>query len=277
MTKSDKNNFHYRSFTSFIVLITFLFIAISGIFLYFAPPGRVAHWSLWTFLGLTKTQWQAIHTICAFGFIISSAFHLYFNWSILMGYLKKKMERRINRSKELIGALLLTGLIVVLTLVEIPPFSTIMDWGEALSDSWSNENTEPPIPHAELMTLPQLAESLNIPLEQIMTRLKKAGMEPVAEDEIIQDIAARYDLTPNEVYSKIKPEQQTDLTTLSGAGWGRKTVTQVCDELDIPMESGLANLMQNSIEANADDTIRDLALDNNLVPVDVVELIKKSK
>ena len=121
MAQDKAKKFHGKSFTSFISVLSFLIMSISGIFLYFAPPGRVALWSKWTFLFLTKEQWQAVHTILSLAFIIAAIFHIYFNWSILIGYIKKKLQQGINKKRELLWSTIFTLIITGLTIANIPP------------------------------------------------------------------------------------------------------------------------------------------------------------
>jgi len=35
----------------------------------------------------------------------------------------------------------------------VPPFGTVMEVGEEIKNSWSTTTNEPPVPHAELMTV----------------------------------------------------------------------------------------------------------------------------
>ena len=67
----DKKPFKLRAFISVYMTITSILIAISGIILYIAPPGRIAHWSYWSMLGLTKDEWQGIHIIFTFILVVA--------------------------------------------------------------------------------------------------------------------------------------------------------------------------------------------------------------
>jgi len=277
MSQANNNKFHKKSFTSFITLFSFLIMTISGIFLYFAPPGRIANWSRWTFLFLTKAQWQAIHTILSLVFIIASGFHIYFNWSVLIGYIKRKMQQGINKKRELLWSSVLTVLLSVFTIAGVPPFSTIMDWGEELSNAWSNEQTEPPIPHAEAMTLEELAKLTQQPLDGILRNLNSKGIMVDSTTMVVKELAQKYHLTPNQLYEKMQIKIKNSTSTISGRGFGRKTVTEICQQHNIPVRLGLERLKENNIEAGADNFIRDLAQQNNKLPVELIEIITGTK
>lgn len=275
MTKNKNHKFHGRSFTSFIIVLSFLIMSISGIFLYFAPPGRVALWSKWTFLFLTKEQWQAIHTILSLAFIIAAVFHIYFNWSILIGYIKKKLQQGLNKKRELLWSSILTIVLMVFTIAGVPPFSTIMDWSEDLSNSWSNNQTEPPIPHAESLTLIELAKTTQQPLDEMLQNLRNKGIEPDSNTIIIEYLAKKYHLTPQQLYEKMKIQQKESYSAQGiGAGYGRKTVEQICNQFEIPLQMGIERLNEKGIEAKNDELIKDIALEHDMLPIDVVSIIK---
>ena len=101
---SATRKFHWKVFVSFYVVFSFLALAVSGIVLYVAPPGRIANWSIWTLGALSKAQWQAVHTIVALLFIVAAGFHLYFNWKVLMAYLRSKLAEGLRMKWELAGA-----------------------------------------------------------------------------------------------------------------------------------------------------------------------------
>ena len=71
-----RKGFNFRSFTSFILVWTFLTLLVSGAVLYIAPPGRIANWTRWQLMILTKEKWQAVHIFFSrhtTSFIISTA------------------------------------------------------------------------------------------------------------------------------------------------------------------------------------------------------------
>lgn len=274
MAKKE-NKFKWKGFISFFALFVIIILFLTGIVLYFKPPGRIANWSHWTFLGLAKEQWQAIHTIFALTFVIITSFHLYFNWKVLMSYFKKRLLEGIHLKRELLWSSLLTILILVFTLVEVPPFSTIMIWGEDLSNSWASEGkNEPPIPHAEDLTLQRLAETTNQSLETILNKLKSQRIEPENEQEIVGDLAKRYNLTPKQLFDKIQIKAESRGFQRGGRGFGRKTVAQLCEEAKIPLETGLERLSQKNIKAKPTDTLRDLTSKEYQMPIEIANIIQ---
>lgn len=129
--------FQWRAFVTLFVTLSFVLLTASGIVLYVAPPGRVAHWSLWTLARLDKEAWQAVHTVFAFLFVLAGAFHLYFNWRIFWSYLRSKLTAGVRMKRELAPATSLVLTIGVLTVADLPPFATVIDLGARAKEAWS--------------------------------------------------------------------------------------------------------------------------------------------
>lgn len=265
-----KKNFNWRGFTSLYITLSFIIMAISGIILYFAPPGRIANWSYWRFLGLLKSQWQAIHTIFTFLFIIATGFHLFFNWKPFIAYLKTKFESNVKLRKELLVSALFVVIIFVMTIYDFVPFKNVMDLGENLKDSWSTEKMEPPIPHAEDQTITEFANTINMPVEELKNSLTAKGLNIPDENTTIKEIAKLNNISPSEIYNNVKRgNQQVNQPVGEGRGYGRKTLSEICAQNNISIEAAIANLKAHGIEAEENEKLKDIATRYNLLPIDV--------
>ncbi len=272
MESKTKKKFQWRSFTTFYIVISFLIISISGIILYITPPGRVANWSDWKFIGLTKYQWQSVHTIFTFLFVVGASFHIYFNWKVLITYLRTKLHEGMKRKRELMLSSTLAGIILVFTIVDVPPFKTVMDFGEDIANSWVSPKEEPPIPHAELLTLADLTAKLQMELPAVINRLRERNIIPDSQTIQVRDLADKYDMTSKELYEIINPVKQKSIIG-EGGGYGRKTVEQICQQYDIPVEYGVKRLKDNSINAEADHKLKELSEFYQKTPIALVKII----
>lgn len=220
-TKKQKK-FNWRAFVSLYVTFSFIIMVISGIVLYLSPAGRIAKWTHVYILGLEKESWQAIHIIFTFLFVIAGGFHIWYNWKPFTSYLRTKIQQNISLRKELFTSSLVVLFLLVATLANIPPFSTVIEFGETLTDSWATEQTEPPVPHAESMTFVELAAAIDKPVEGLMENLHNSGIS-ANKNEIVKDVATRNDLTPLEVFEKMKTVKTVSPSSpYAGRGLGRK-------------------------------------------------------
>jgi hypothetical protein len=271
---SVSTKFHFKVFVSFYVVFSFLALAVSGIVLYVSPPGRIANWSVWRLLLLSKAQWQAVHTIVALAFLVAAGFHVYFNWQVLVAYVKSKLRAGIRMKRELAAASLAGAAILAVSITGVPPFGTVMDVGEDIKNSWSTMSSEPPIPHAELMTVARLSETVRIPAEKAVANLEKQGITVAQPTMTVQQIADEHKLTPQQVYEKIQSEDAKPKASLAeGGGWGRMNVQQVCERFSMPVDAGVARLQAAGIEATASTAIRELATSRGKTPLDIARII----
>jgi hypothetical protein len=268
------SKFHWKVFVSFYVVFSFLALAVSGIVLYVAPPGRIANWSVWRLLLLSKAQWQAVHTIVALLFLVAAGFHIYFNWKVLVAYVKSKLQTGMRMKRELAAASLAGAVILAVSITGVPPFGTVMEVGEDIKNSWSTTSSEPPIPHAELMTVAKLSETVKIPADKAVANLEKQGVKVAGPTMTVQQIADENQLTPQQVYQKIQSEDAKPKVSLAeGGGWGRMNVQQVCERFNVPLDAGVARLQAAGIDATAGTAIRELATSRGKTPIDIATII----
>ena len=143
-----RHTWKWRSLVSFSLLFASLAMLVSGIVLFIAPIGRVAHSADWRLLGLDKGQWEAVHTIFGYVGAILGLVHLTLNWKPLLGYLRDRTRRVYRLRAELAVALLLTIAVGVGSALSLPPFGTVMDWGESLKNTWES-GAVAPVTHEE--------------------------------------------------------------------------------------------------------------------------------
>ncbi|NOX17344.1 MAG: DUF4405 domain-containing protein [Chlorobi bacterium] len=271
---------NWRAFTSVYMGFSAVIVAVSGIILYLAPPGRVAHWSYWSLLWLTKTEWQAIHTIFTFLLIFAGGLHLYYNWKALMNYLRRKTRESFQLRTEMLIALVLTVFIFAGTYSEIPPFSSVMDFGEALTDSWSSKETEPPIPHAEQLTLGEFARLIKVPEENFARLLEKNGYAVKDASLTLEELATQYDVTPSKFYELVNNRKTVSTEASSGAqsyvqgsGFGRKNLSEVFRENNISWEEGINILSKANIKVISDDKLKNIAEENDVDPNEIINAL----
>ncbi len=262
----------WRAFITMYIAYSFVIMLISGVVLYIAPAGRVAKWTHIYIIGLEKEQWQALHTIFSFLFIIAGGIHLYFNWRPFTSYLREKFKTGWNIRKETWWATGVTVLIFVLTLGNVPPFSTVMEVGEYFTDSWSTETNEPPVPHAEAMTIQELAKVLQKPAQNLLAALNQQGIN-AQPTEVVKDVAERYGLTPQELYQRMNLPKEHETTVYAGRGYGRMTIAQICNDLHLPLTLALERLASNKIKASPEALLKDVADASDLKPIDLLNIM----
>ena len=125
-----------RRITSFLMLFAFIIMVLSGIAEFISPFGRLAMMIRWTFLGLDKMQWQALHIIFMVVFTLTGIVHIWLNLKPIKAYLKNKSRKMIVFTKELVIALLITAGLFGATVVKYPPLETFVKLNKSFNDYW---------------------------------------------------------------------------------------------------------------------------------------------
>jgi hypothetical protein len=274
-----KRKFSWRSFISFGLFFYFFVILFSGIILYIAPPGRIANWTDWQLIGLTKSQWQTMHTNFSYLFAILSIFHLFtINWKTFWSYIKSKARAGMNRKREFYLAFVLSVGVFIGVVYLLPPFSSVMALGENIKEGWEEERKVPPIPHAEEYTVAQLStDLLKIPEKDILSRLEELGIVVVSSEQTLKELAVQVALSPQEIYSQLHPASHNSQGRIQpGGGLGRKSLQQIAEENKLPLDELLMLLKIEGIDANGEELLRDLASENNLRPADILAILNNA-
>lgn len=281
-----KSRWNWRGMTSLLSLFGFFIMSITGIVLFIVPHGRIAYWTEWKLLGMTKEQWGDIHILSMFLFLASIGFHIYFNWKPLVGYFKKRATKGIHLKKELAVTLVVSLLIVAGGIWRLPPLSYILDVDACIKDAWVVEKDyEPPFGHAELLSLSTFCKKTNIPLDAAVGLLADAGWKGVSPDRTLVEIARENDRSPLDLYRVIKVLEVVPAgpdikkftaksveEAFAGTGIGNKSITEIAGQLGLPSEALLERLQRKGMQVGDGLSVKQIAQKNNLAtPVEVLK------
>jgi hypothetical protein len=278
---------HKRGLTSFFTLFGFLIMSITGLVLYVVPAGRIAFWTDWELLGMSKTQWGNIHILSSILFIVAGAFHIYFNWKPLINYFKSRAAKTVKLKRELAISGLISILITVSAIFSIPPLSYLLDFNEFIKETWIIEDDyEPPFGHAELLTLNTFTKKMDIDTDQAKAELKEKGIRFESGEETLEDIAKNNNTSPMNIYLLIKkfeptpqPKKLKSYTPetveleFSGTNLGNKSLSAICENLGLDSPIVLDRLESLGIEATTDETLKKIAEKHNTAPIELLKAI----
>lgn len=303
---NQRPRFMWRAMTSVFIAAAFLLLLVSGAVLFISPPGRVANWTNWRMIGLTKHGWTGLHTWFGAVFILGAVFHLIFNIRPLLNYFRDRFTRRAGLRRESVVAVALCAVVFGGVQAGIPPFSTLLSWGENVKKGWENPRTIAPIPHAELLSLKELASQAKVPYETVVERLEAAGFKEIHPAAVAKDVAQANQVSSQRLYEIIQGQRaavdhgsgkagEPGARTEGGAGHGpgggaggygggggggvgRQTLAQYCSSKGIALTNAVARLQAKGIKFTPDRTLRDIAMDNGFErPYDLVSILENAK
>lgn len=277
----NNKKFNWKSFISFTLFISFFIIVITGVALYLAPPGRVAKWVNWEFMGFTKDQWQAQHTLFTLLFLLTSVFHIFsMNWKVFLSYLKKKATaKRQGKIKELIVGFILVTVVFLGTHFKLLPFQGVMDFGEHLTESWERKEQRAPVPHTESLSINEVsAQLLDISPGEIVEKLINNQIRVKSTGQTLKQIGEDNNLSPFELYKMIsfgvKKKTKAVDSLREGSGIGRKTLEEVGEILGRPVDELVSILQEKGILAAPGEAIKEIAARAKRTPFEIVGFFK---
>ena len=281
-TTPRRNPFQWRAFTSVLIAFSSLALLASGVVLFLSPPGRIANWTDWSILTLSKEEWAGVHMVFSTVFLTAAILHLVFNWRPMLNYFKGKLTRRIGFRWEWAAALALSIGVYAATRVGLPPFSSLLTLNERLKASWDEPADRAPIPHAELLTLEELAVEAKIDLASGIARLDSGGLEGATPEVIVKDLASRNGIPAQRVYEILIGEPKEGGAGHGGGGRrgagggpGRQTLEQFCASEGMDLDASLELLRAEGLKAESDQTLRDIAVNNGYErPFELLELLR---
>jgi len=282
MNANATRRFSWRAFASVLTGLSFVGMLFTGVILFVVPPGRIANWTGWTMLGLTKHEWIALHDWSSIVFVVGTILHVLFNWKPLLSYFKDRVSKAFAFRSEWILAAIICVLVFFGTVWDVPPFSSLMEWNESIKHGWDTPRRQAPIVHAELLTLSELADKLeNVDLETLMANLEDHGIKVDSPEAVVEDLAKAHDMTPNQLYDMAlgeekrgrgdgggagrgapggkKSQKNESGAGASGRGFGRMTLADYCQEMGLDIESAIGKLQEAGYEAQRGMTIREIA------------------
>lgn len=273
------------------MLWSLVVLTLNSIVLYIVPEGRIANWAVWKFWGLTKHDWSAQHTTVGFLFLFAGCLHIYLNWKPVMNYMRNKAKQfRLFSAASTVG-FLLTAVFVIATYYHFPPIITIIDFSEQIKEGEATKYGDPPYGQAQSSSLKGFTSRLGLDEVKSKELLQSAGIEFAGDKEMIQDIAARNNKTPQEIYDIIKPatydnvenaknpsSSQHPTDSVDGvkapkSGMGKKTIQQLCDEIEQDCNMVIAGLEKKGMTIKPEDKIKDVATENDTGPMQIYEII----
>jgi hypothetical protein len=282
-----KNKQSTRSLIAFLVTWSFLVLTVTGIVLYVVPHGRIAFWTHWSLLGLEKEQWAGVHMMFGGIFITTGVLHLYYNWKPFKKYLAERAKGHIQVKQELVVSVALTGLIIALSVLDLPPASWVFAWNEQIKRTWvTDPELEPPFGHAEESSLAGIARRMDLDLPSAMAALRAEGFRFDSEQDSLEKIARANGTTPMDIYGVMhrfeipgEPAALMELTPedvearYAGSGLGRKRLAELLEQVGLDQATALHRLAAAGIAAGPRDNLRLLAEEHEDTPVGLLKIM----
>ena len=258
-----------RKITSLTALISFVLLMVTSVILYIVPSGRVAYWAEYRLWFLSKEDWGSVHINLGFLLLISILLHVYYNWQSMISYMKNKSKQLRVFTLDFKISLAVTLVVFFGTLAGIPPMSSIINFGVAITDKANLYYGEPPYGHAELSPLADFADKVKVDLTESMILLKKAGINVDSTTLTMKEIAHSNGISPQQIYAAMKPEGKSianEMPEGAPGGTGSRTLAQICEMYQLDQKIIVQGLALKSITAEPQQSMKEIASANHVDP-----------
>lgn len=115
--------------------------------------------------------------------------------------------------------------------------------------------------------------------EVSLERLARQGIRVDGPEQTVQAIAALNDMTPQQVYLAMQPEEtpgrRAQLPDMPPAGIGRRSLDDICQEYQLNIPELMRKLKDHQIAATADQPLKEIAGEHQMAPQDLYDLVKR--
>ncbi len=267
---------------------SFVVMVVSGLVAYIVPHGRVAYWTHWQFLGLSKTNWDDVHILSSIVFLVAAIVHIYLNRKPLLRAVSAKIGETAGLRKEPVLAIMIGVFVFISAVYHVPPLSYLLDLNAYIKTVWvPSKEHEPPFGHAELLSLRTLTMKQGIPLDEAVKALKTKGIEFSDPGQSLEEIAKANKKSPMAVYDLIRHLEpavealpkgtvmtpQTVEEKFAGSGVGRKSLREICDLMSMDTADIQKRLISIGITVKDDEGLKQAADRNKLPAIELLKVI----
>ncbi len=269
-----------RRVVSLSLMLSIISMLTTSIILYIVPQGRVAYWAEWKLLGISKSQWGALHTNLGLFMLIAAFLHVYYNWRPITSYMKNKKRDFRLFTPNFNMAFAVVVIFVGFTLAELPPMIWIQNLRANIEEGLAANLGEPPYGHAEESLLKTFLRNVNLDPQVAKANMKAAGIVVDDPEVSVLTIAAANGMSPQELYEIMlgpedsRPTGARPIPESMPMGSGRKTLKDFCTEYNRDLDEAVRILTAAGLEVDPNETLKDIAAANGVESLDLLDHLR---
>ena len=266
-----------KKITSLTMLWSIIIMTYTGIMLFIAPPGRIANWANWKLLGFSKENYSEVHSTFMILFVVMTVLHIFYNWKPMTSYMKNTAKEMIVFTKDMLVAIVISLLFIIGTLVGSTPFSSFLDFGDSIKNSWEKEYGTAPYSHAELSSFKMFCKKLGFDLEKSEEILKLNDIN-FENTQSLSQIANENAVSPQFIFMLLKKNfEKQGVKTIELTGMGKKSIEEVANTLNLTTFDLIAKLKVLGIDTKKEDKFKDVSEKYDMSPMDIIEKLGYKK
>jgi hypothetical protein len=258
---------------------------VSALALMAGPSEEVAAWAGWSFLGLSRARWLALHYGLGALLAVSGLVCLAAGSRRMMA----SGDDEQGAAPAWMTAVMIFLVVGLASLVGLPPASTLLNLSGQLKAWHAKSFGEPPLPGAASMTLSELSKRLGFDPDKAVANLAAHNVKAGPPGSSLGQIAKENGLVPAAVYETMrggkqptaqqvaevaKPAAPPLLPSDPPPGLGRLKLSDVCEQYGMNLAAAVDRLGKGGLKASGDMTLRQIAQSNLMLPIEVYDALR---
>lgn len=266
-------------------------LAASSLALFAGPSAEVADWSGWSFLGLSRPRWEALHYGLGLLLAVSGLVSLFTGGSRMLA----AGDDEADAAPAWITAIIVFAAFVLSSMLMLPPGGTLVAMSGSLKAWHAKSFGEPPLAGAARLSPTELAKRLSLDPGKALTNLAVHNVKISSSDATIDEIARANGLAPAAVYETLRGGKEPRLPAPAQAvqaqaqqapplppqlpadpppGLGRLKLSDVCEQYGLNLNTAVDKLAKAGIRASGDMTLRQISQNNLMLPIEVYDALR---
>ena len=272
-----------KKLVSLISFFSLFFLLLTALVVYVEPSARVASWSNWTFLGLSRHHWDGAHLGMGLLFVVSSFVQTLLRREELFDLLRNDDGVLVIFTKPFLLGLVLTTVAFAWALTGLPPVGQLVSLSGYIKERAVDTYGEPPYSMAERSTLEDLARRMGMDGDKALALLRLRNIKAENARLTLEQIARQNGVAPGGVFEALRMVMEPSGGGAAGLpkdpppGLGRRKLSDICEEYGLDQASAVARLAAAGLKAQPSWTLSETARANNVLPTVVYEALRAEK
>ncbi|GAB6037431.1 hypothetical protein JCM15519_19900 [Fundidesulfovibrio butyratiphilus] len=273
------------------ILMGFSLVGIlcSTLVLVAGPSSEVSAWAGWSFLGMSRFQWQGLHDGLGLLLLITGGVCLTTASKIMLA----PRDGEPGNAPAVLAALMIFLVFLLTAVLRLPPSSLIAGASQALKTWHAKSFGAPPLPGAADMSPRELAKRIQLDPDKAVANLVSHNVKLSTPSATLAEIAKENGLVPAAVYETLRAGKEPTLPQPVQAdrqappqvllpadpppGLGRLKLSDVCEQYGLDLKTAVDHLGKSGIKASADMTLRQIAQANLMLPIEIYDGLRAAQ
>ena len=272
-----------KKVVSLILFFSLFFMMLTALVVFIEPSARVASWSNWTFLGLSRPRWDGAHLGMGLLFVAAAFVQLMLNREELFNLLRNDDGALVIFTKPFLLGLAVTVILFAGALAGLPPVGQLVALSGYFKERAEDTYGEPPYSMAERSTLENFARRMGMDGDKALALLRLRNIKAESASLTLAEIARQNGVAPGGVFEALRMVMEPSGGGPAGLpkdpppGLGRRKLSDICEEYGLEQASVMARLAAAGLRAQPAWTLAETAKASNVLPIVVYEALRSEK